>query len=113
MKIELRDEVEGFLSENDMQFILLHMDLTNDSCEELELYPDDFLLSVDQGTAYIQELPFATGQFDEIFTLSPQQTISGYFLYVIPSKAKKICFIHPEYDGEEISKTYKLRYELV
>lgn len=96
LKIELTDMVGSFIAEENMQYILLHMEITNDFGEEIELYPDDFLLSVDQQEGYIQELPVISGQFAEIFSILPQQTITGFFFLLSLQKRKRfaLCILN-------------------
>ena len=112
-KLELSECIADYEAEEDMQFLLFHVSIINDTLETLTFYSDDFLLSVDKQEGYIQELTTYENQFPEIFSIESFKNKTGFFLFMIPIKTKSICFLHHEYDGEVLVKSYRLRYTLL
>ena len=103
----------GFKVDEGGIFLLLHVQIRNNTNEILDLYREDFSLYYDREEPYNPEeyfqVPF---QFPDAFSLKPLESIKGCFVFIISSYAKKICFLHNEFYDEDHFKMYRLRYRL-
>lgn len=107
-------ELEAFIVEENAQFLVLHLEITNITNEILTMYKDDFMISFDQEGPFAAEDYFGYAQqFTDEYALKPQEKIRGKLVFIISFDAKKIMLSYTEcFDDESEGKTYKLKYKL-
>lgn len=107
-------ELNDFIVDDDAQFLILHLKITNITNEILAMYKDDFMVTFDKDGPFEAENNFGVrNQFPDEYALKPQETKSGKLIFIISSSASRIMLTYTEYfDDESEGKTYKLKYKI-
>lgn len=112
--IEIVEEaLNGYRVDQGGAFLLLHMNIRNNTNEILDLYREDFALFYNKEEPFNPEENFGVPyQFPDQMALKPLESVKGCYLFIIDKNAKKIGFLHHEYYDEEHYKEYHLHYKL-
>lgn len=106
--------INGFYVDAGGAFLLMYMEIRNNTNETINLYREDFFLKYDKEEQDHPEDYFDVPlQFENEFSLLPLQTIKGCFVFLISKNVKKIDFNYYEYYDDENFKEYHLRYRIV
>lgn len=110
----IEHEMNGYDIEENTAYLVLDIDIRNNTNEKLELYNEDFMLSINKTKPYIPEDNFnVNNQFTDCIEIDALASINGKFIFITPKSINKIDFFYLEFSEEEYVKEYHLRYKII